>query len=70
MITDNNVSQFLDVAKVNNSNENNATKPDNPTYFNVLNISNSNLTSFLEAANVNNSIYNNANTTCFLGVQT
>ena len=61
---DNNVSQFLDVAKVNNSNENNATKPDNPTYLSVLNtISNSNLIQFLDVAKVNNSTYNNGNTT-------
>ena len=70
---DNNISQFLDVAKVNNSNENTATKPDNPTYFSVFNnISNSNLTQFLDVANVNNSTYNNAKTTdktWFSGVQ-
>ena len=54
---DNNISQFLDVAKLNNSNDNNATEPDNPTYFSVLNIiSNSNLTQF------NSSTYNNART--------
>ena len=66
---DNNISQFLDVAKVNNSNENTATKPDNPTYFSVLNsISNSNLTQLLDVDKVNNS----AKTTdkrWFLGVQ-
>ena len=73
MITDNNIIQFLDVAKVNNSNENNATKPDNPTYFSILNIiSNSNLSQFLDVAKVNNSSYKNANTTdktWFSGVQ-
>ena len=66
---DNNISQFLDIAKVNNSNENTATKPDNPTYFSVLNsISNSNLTQLLDVDKVNNS----AKTTdkrWFLGVQ-
>ena len=56
---DNNISQFLDVAKLNNSNDNNATEPDNPTYFSVLNIiSNSNLTQFMDVAIVNNSTYN------------
>ena len=60
MITDNNIIQFLDVAKVNNSNENNATKPDNPMYFTVLNIiSNSKLIQFLDVAKINNSNYNN-----------
>ena len=74
MITDNNISHFLDVAKVNNSNENNATKPDNPTYLSVLNIiSNSNLTQFLDVAKVNNINYNNEkdiDETWFSGVQT
>ena len=65
--------QFLDVAKVNNSNENTATKPDNSTYFSVLNIiSNSKQAQFLDVAKVNNSTYNNAKTTdktWFSGVQ-
>ena len=74
MITCNNITQFLDVANVNNSNLNNATKLDNPTYFSVLNIiSNSNLSQFLDVAKVNNSNYNNEkdiDKTWFSGVQT
>ena len=74
MITDNNITSFLDFAKVNNSTEKNATKPDNPSYFSVLNIiSNSNLTQFLDVAKVNENTYNNANATdkaWFSGVQT
>ena len=64
VITDNNISQFLDFAKVNNSNEKNATKPDNTSYFSVLNIiSNSNLTQFLDVAKVNNNTFDNGKTT-------
>ena len=71
---DNNISQFLEVAKVSNSNENNATQHDNPTSFSILNIiSNSNLSQFLDVAEVNENTYNNANATdkaWFSGVQT
>ena len=49
---------------MNNGNEKNATKHDNPMYLCVLIIiSNGNLTQFLDVANVNSSTYNNANTT-------
>ena len=58
---------------MNNSNEKNATKHDNPMYLCVLIIiSNGNLTQFLDVANVNSGAYNNANTTdktWFSGVQ-
>ena len=49
---------------MNNSNGNTATKPDNSTYFSVLNIiSNSNLSQFLGVAKVNDSTYDNAKST-------
>ena len=60
IISKRNLTQLLDVAKVNNStdkkNEKNDAKLDNPTYLSGLNIiSESNLTQFQDVAKVSNS---------------